>query len=201
MAGLVTLLAFAALVATGPAARAHDVLIASDPEEGAVLQEAPQSLVLTFNNPPLEVGSALSVVGPDGETVTEVAGTADGNDVVFPLDDADVPAGDLEARWRVASSDGHPIDGVIGFTVEAAAEPAEPAATADAAPVETTEPAAGAPAETTEPDTGTETEAAEPTTGTDGMPTWLAVVVGLAVVGAVVGLIVVVARRLRSPEA
>ena len=31
----------------------------------------------------------------------------------------DMPSADYEARWRVVSSDGHPIDGVVAFTLDA----------------------------------------------------------------------------------
>src|SRR5690606_41565546 len=71
---LVGVLAVLGLVAVGTAAAAHDVLIESDPAEGAVLDRSPEAVVLTFNNPPLEVGSAITVVDADGQTVVEGAG-------------------------------------------------------------------------------------------------------------------------------
>ncbi len=198
---LVSLVAVVGLVAVGTAAAAHDVLIDSDPADGAVLDESPTSVVLTFNNPPLEVGSAISVVDADGATVAEGTGRVEGNDVVLDLDGV-LPAGDLEVRWRVASSDGHPIEGTIPFTLEvedaAVAEPTEDATTS--APAESTAPADG-PAVTADAPAVTQeatTQEAEQAGGLAGLPTWLKVAIGIAALGSVAGLVVLVARRLRG---
>lgn len=177
----------------GTAAQAHDMLVASDPAEGAVLDAPPESITLTFNNPPLEVGSAIEVVDADGATVVEGEGTANGTDVVLTLD-SELPAGQLEVRWRVASSDGHPIDGVIPFEVTAAAEPTEPA-TSEPATTEpaTTEPAAAEP--TTE---AAETADAAVDSGASGLPTAAKVAIAVAAVGAVAAIIVLIVRRQRT---
>lgn len=177
----------------GTAAQAHDMLVASDPAEGAVLDAPPESITLTFNNPPLEVGSAIEVVDADGATVVEGEGTVNGTDVVLTLD-SELPAGQLEVRWRVASSDGHPIDGVIPFEVTAAAEPTEPA-TSEPATTEpaTTEPAAAEP--TTE---AAETADAAVDSGASGLPTAAKVAIAVAAVGAVAAIIVLIVRRQRT---
>lgn len=201
---LVGVLAVLGLVAVGTAAAAHDVLIESDPAEGAVLDRSPEAVVLTFNNPPLEVGSAITVVDADGQTVVEGAGRVEGNDVVLDLD-TELPAGDLEVRWRVASSDGHPIEGVIPFTLdlpepvattEPTSSPAEPASS-PAEPGATAEPATVTAEATTAEDAAAD-DAADEEEGPGGLPTWLKVAIGIAALAAVVGLVVIVARRLRS---
>ncbi|WP_168202759.1 MULTISPECIES: copper resistance CopC family protein [Georgenia] len=186
VAGLL-LLTLAVLVA--PAAQAHDMLIDSRPAAGEVLSEAPDAVVLTFNNPPLAVGSAITVVDASGATVAQGEGTVEGAEVLLPLSEP-LPSGDLEVRWRVASSDGHPIEGTIAFTLDAPA--AQP--TASAAP--TAEPAATPEPTTAEPAAAPTAEAEE--TGLAGLPTWLKVAVGVAALGAVAGLVVLVARRLRE---
>lgn len=191
---LLGLLVLGGAVTLGTAAQAHDALVSSDPQEGAVLETAPESIVLSFNNPPLEVGSAVTVVDADGATVAEGEGTVSGTDVVLDLG-TELPAGELEVQWRVASSDGHPIEGVIPFTV------AEPAAPETTEPAETTEP----PAATTEP-TATDaptaeaatTDAAAEQSDAGGLPTAAKVAIGVAALGAVGALIVLVARRLRG---
>ncbi len=176
----------------GTAAQAHDMLVASDPAEGAVLDAPPEAITLSFNNPPLEVGSAITVVDADGTTVVEGEGTVDGTDVVLALD-SELPAGQLEVRWRVASSDGHPIDGVIPFEVTAPAEPTEPATTEPA----TTEPATTAPATTEPADEATTSEQAQ-TTGASGLPTAAKVAIAVAALGAVAAIIVLIVRRQRT---
>src|SRR5690625_7867931 len=64
-----------------PAAAAHDVLVSSDPEDGAEL-ENPTSLTLTFNNDPLDVNPVISISGPDGqEKDLEITPVMEGRDV------------------------------------------------------------------------------------------------------------------------
>ncbi|WP_152188810.1 copper resistance CopC family protein [Georgenia satyanarayanai] len=183
------LLVLLGTIGLGTAAQAHDMLVASDPAEGAVLEAPPESITLSFNNPPLEVGSAITVVDADGTTVVEGEGTVEGTDVVLALDTA-LPAGPLEVRWRVASSDGHPIDGVIPFEVTAPAEPTEPA---------TTEPATTEPTEPTEPTSETVTsEPAETVGDVSGLPTAAKVAIAVAALGAVAALIVLIVKRQRT---
>lgn len=194
LAGLLTLLA-ALLLA--PAARAHDVLVATDPEDAADLESAPSAITLSFNNSPLDVGSSIVVADSEGETVVEGPGTVTGTDVVLELD-TELAAGDYEVQWRVASSDGHPIEGTFGFAVEGAsapvetAEPVDPATPAgSAATVQAEEEAAdevvaGAPEPTEEEGSG----------GLSSLPLWLRVALALAALASVAGLIVIAARRL-----
>lgn len=176
----------------GTAAQAHDMLVASDPAEGAVLDAPPESITLSFNNPPLEVGSVITVVDAGGTTVAEGEGTLDGSDVVLALD-TELPAGQLEVRWRVASSDGHPIDGVIPFEVTAPAEPAEPATSEPAAAPATTEPAQP----TSEPATSEPAQTAEES-GVSGLPTAAKVAIAVAALGAVAAIVVLIVRRQRT---
>ncbi|MFV2196239.1 copper resistance CopC family protein [Nocardiopsis sp. LOL_012] len=110
-------------------ALAHDALIDSSPEDGATLDAVPEEVVLTFNNEPLANGSASTVVvtGPDERTYTaEAPLDFDGTDVtaeLLPLDQA----GDYTVAFRIVSSDGHPIQDTLEFTLteEAVASTAE----------------------------------------------------------------------------
>lgn len=98
-----------------PSASAHDVLVSSDPEDGAEV-EAPTGFTLTFNNEPLEVNPVVSISGPDGqESALEVEPVVEGRDVYVEL--PDLEAGEYDVSWRIVSSDGHPISGEQSFTV------------------------------------------------------------------------------------
>jgi len=191
---VVGLLLLTLTVLAAPAAQAHDMLIDSRPAAGDVLSEAPDAVVLTFNNPPLGVGSAITVVDAAGATVAQGEGTVEGTEVVLPLTEP-LPSGALEVRWRVASSDGHPIEGTIAFTLDAPA--AQPAETASAEPTAVAT-ATAEPEPTTAPAAAPTAEAVAQQSGLAALPTWLKVAVGVAALGAVAGLVVLVAKRLRE---
>lgn len=110
----------AAALALAPSpALAHDVLTGSDPENGATLDTVPEEIVLTFNNTPLESdsGNAIVVTGPDEETTYEEGGlTFDGTEVSVALAPLD-QAGEYTIGYRVVSSDGHPIQDTLTFSV------------------------------------------------------------------------------------
>ncbi len=56
----------AGLGLAGPAA-AHNVLIASDPADGAVLQQSPTVISLTFDQPVQDFQPVVTVLGADGQ--------------------------------------------------------------------------------------------------------------------------------------
>lgn len=122
-------------------AHAHDVLLSSDPADGAVLEEAPERLTLVFSAEQLPLGAATSVTGPDGQEWAEGSPDVDGTTVVQPLAPG-MPAGDYAVAWRSVAGDGHPVSGTLAFTVGAPASRPEPAAPEPAVP----EPAAPEPA-------------------------------------------------------
>lgn len=119
-----------------PAALAHDELISSTPSAGEQFETAPENITLTYSADVMDVGAAVMVVDADGRDWVVGDPVVDYVDVTAALE-ADMPAGGYEVRWRVVSSDGHPISGVIAFTVGDAqpltresAQPAQPTATA-----------------------------------------------------------------------
>lgn len=111
-----TLVAALALVSIASPAAAHDELIASSPASGEALQSAPAQVDMTFSAQLMEIGAAVIVA--DGSDADWVGGdpVIEGDTVTVPLLDT-MPDGAYEIRWRVVSSDGHPISGVIPFTV------------------------------------------------------------------------------------
>lgn len=107
--------ALAAALVAAPAF-AHDALVASDPAADDHLDTAPTEVVLTYSAAVIEGSASIAVV--DAEGTDWVAGdpAITETEVTVPLD-ASMPDGAYEVRWRVASSDGHPIEGLIPFTV------------------------------------------------------------------------------------
>jgi copper resistance protein C len=123
------LLAAVAVLGGAHVATAHDVLLGSEPADGAVLDTAPAEVVLTFSAEQVDVGTAVTVTGPDGEPWADGAPVVAGATVTQGLRDG-MPSGDYAVAWRSVSGDGHPIEGTFGFTVDAGpaptAEPEEP---------------------------------------------------------------------------
>lgn len=97
------------VVAAAPAL-AHDKLVSYAPLEDAFR--------LTFNNEVLDVGAEIIVTDKDGADVADGAPKFDGRDVTQGLQPG-LADGDYEADWRLVSSDGHPIQGVLKLTVAA----------------------------------------------------------------------------------
>lgn len=122
----VVALAAASVLVALPAS-AHDELVGSDPAADAQLAQMPASIELTYSGELMQLGATVEVRDADGLDHAlgdpEVAGTV----VTVPVDPA---AGDggYSVVWRVVSSDGHPISGVVPFVVGAASPIGETAA-------------------------------------------------------------------------
>ncbi|MCK0112632.1 copper resistance protein CopC [Ornithinimicrobium sp. F0845] len=208
LGALAALLAGAVLLGTGSAASAHDTLTDSSPTDGETLDEPPTQVRLTFSGEVLDMGAAVVVTDSDGASWEAGEPTVDGVDVTVPVQEG-LPNGSYEVTWRVTSSDGHPISGVIPFTVDAPEpEPAEPTTTEPApttAAQETaeqttepaTEPAETDPAPTTANSAAAEVADDEADESSGGFP-WLPVVIG--VVLAALAYVVVRVLRRGAPE-
>ncbi|MCK9872747.1 copper resistance protein CopC [Nocardiopsis dassonvillei] len=189
-------LAAAALALAPSPALAHDVLTGSNPEDGATLDTVPEEVVLSFNNSPMEggSGSAVVVTGPDEETTYEEGDlTFDGTDVsvgLAPLDQA----GEYTIGFRVVSSDGHPIQDTLTFSVT---EEAVAAAAPEPEESETAQEPAAEPEQAQEPadEVNADEAAAEEESG-GVSPVALAVVAVVAVAG--IAAVVLVAVRMRK---
>lgn len=181
-------------LATAVPAAAHDVLIGTDPADGAVLDAPPSQVVLTFSAQQAEVGAEVLVTGPDGASVSAGAAVVAGTTVTQPLA-ADLPDGAYAVTWRSVAADGHPVTGSFAFTLDA---PDAPAPAPDPTDEPTEEPSQAA----TEPEpSATPTEAAPMVTGTapaegDEGVAWGWFAAGAALLAAV-GAGVVLARRSR----
>ena len=182
----------AALLALGAPAQAHDTLLESDPADGATLETSPEAITLTFSADILDVSPLVRITDENGEQLAEITPSIDGPVATATLEEP-LPAGTSTVQWRVVSSDGHPIEGTFEVTVEqdAAAEETTEAPAAESSPAEESAPAeSAAPAEEGEQATA---EAAEEESGSSMTP--LLIVLGVAVVGAVVAVLLIMRRR------
>jgi methionine-rich copper-binding protein CopC len=136
VAGIVV--AFAAVLAVAAPASAHDELLSSTPDTGQRLAEAPTQVTLTFSADVLDTGAAVIVADAEGHDWAATEPVLDGSTVTVELQ-PDMPAAGYEVRWRVVSSDGHPIAGTVPFTIgdgtplEHTAQPTAPSADGQAA--------------------------------------------------------------------
>ncbi len=139
-------LALLATVVFAFPAKGHDLLIDIQPPSGAVLTEGSFEAKLTFNNPLLVV---------EGETNAELSTKPVGSNDWVPhgivVMDSVLTAqinlsesGDYDLRWKVVSSDGHPISGESTFSLELeTSQPQETEASITIAPAPIQEQASG----------------------------------------------------------
>jgi methionine-rich copper-binding protein CopC len=116
---VVAALLAAMVVAVAPV-HAHSDLSSSDPQDGAVLAEAPQEISFTFNEELLAQGNAVTLTHVDSDTRLELGEVEVRGDTVRVAWPDQSPAGEFRAAYRVVSADGHPIDGAVTFMVEQA---------------------------------------------------------------------------------
>ncbi len=120
---LVGAAAVLALLATP--ALAHTELVSSSPVDGASVKGELGTVVLEFSREVQLLGDTLTISGPEGEYVGEVAATrsTDGLLVTTTLDPA-LSAGSWVLDWQILASDSHPRRGTVLLEVgDAAAAP------------------------------------------------------------------------------
>jgi copper transport protein len=120
-AAIVALAVLAGLVAgPGPRAWAHGVLRASDPADGAVIDQAPAEIRLSFTEAPELAFSSVKVLDGSGRSfgagaVQPVAGDAETMTQAVPA----LPKGVYTVSWRIVSRvDGHLTAGSFAFGVQ-----------------------------------------------------------------------------------
>ncbi|MEU0267520.1 copper resistance protein CopC [Nocardioides sp. NPDC006303] len=110
--------AYAVLLGISPA-QAHASLIGTNPEEGAVLEQAPETITFTFDEAVTLPPAGVTVYDAKGEEVTSEA-TASGTEMEVALAEASsLGDGTYVVAWRAVSADGHPISGSLTFAVGA----------------------------------------------------------------------------------
>ena len=119
-------LLFAALPWRG--VHAHAVLLESSPAENAVLAEAPEQVVLRFNEPVRPTVIRLLRASDEGSVELARAQVTD-NEVRVPLPTG-LPDDSYILSYRVTSADGHPVVGSFMLTVGAPGVAASPTSAA-----------------------------------------------------------------------
>ncbi|MFM7013628.1 MAG: copper resistance protein CopC [Actinomycetota bacterium] len=121
------------LLALGSPAQAHDQLVDISPPAEAVISENPVELILSFNNPLLVIEGETNA-----EVSTRLTGEEDWTSHDVSIEGAVLKStfelsqnGDYEIRWKVVSSDGHPIEGESTFTLKLAMPTPEPSDTGE----------------------------------------------------------------------
>jgi copper transport protein len=111
----VVLFAVAALIAPASAA-AHATLIRTAPADGAVLDRAPQSVRVEFDDSIHVAPGSAAVSNADNSSVLAGAPRIAGHTLVLPLK-AKLADGSYSVRWSIVSDDGHREQGVLAFGV------------------------------------------------------------------------------------
>ncbi|SDD84475.1 hypothetical protein SAMN05216270_10890 [Glycomyces harbinensis] len=101
-------------------ASAHAALTGTDPEDGAVLPEAPASVSATFSENLDGPSTEIAVTDPAGAVVDVPDPTFDGD--TFTQAMLYTEPGTYTVAFRVISEDGHRVDDKLEFTVEAIPE-------------------------------------------------------------------------------
>lgn len=113
---IATLLCLGIGLVAAPSASAHDQLISSNPTEGQRLGAAPSTITLTFSAELLTLGYEIRVMNADSKNWAQGTATLTRDSLSQPVA-AGMPEGEYQVRWRVVSSDGHPINGSYSFLV------------------------------------------------------------------------------------
>ncbi|MEZ7128714.1 copper resistance protein CopC [Nonomuraea sp. AD125B] len=182
---LAALLASGLLVAgTAAPALAHDSLKSSSPAKGAEV-ESLDEVRLEFS---ARVRLPFVVLnGPGGAQYQAGEPEQDGA-VVRQAVKPSLPGGKYTIAYRVVSSDGHPIEGEIPFTLKAPAAEETPSSSAEPSTTASSE-AAAPPASAPASSAAAQEPAAAPAAAEDGggsFPVWLIIVIG-ALVGIGIG--------------
>ncbi|MDH6435801.1 copper transport protein [Streptomyces sp. SAI-144] len=116
---LLLLAACGLLLTTAGPASAHAALTGSDPQQGVVVDKAPDQVALTFSERVALSNDSLRVLDPKGKAVQqgkpfEVGGTTYGVKVHSGL-----PDGTYTVTYQVVSADSHPVAGAYTFSVGA----------------------------------------------------------------------------------
>ncbi|MEU7852924.1 copper resistance CopC family protein [Nonomuraea sp. NPDC049141] len=114
---VIVLLAVAGVGVALPA-QAHNVLVGSDPKDGATLTAAPARITLVFDQAVRQGYAQVGVTGADGTAWADGSAEVAAEKVsvkVKPLR----AGGAYVVGYRILSADGHPVTGKISFNLAA----------------------------------------------------------------------------------
>ncbi len=104
----------AVLVLAWPAS-AHATLVSTDPADGAVLAETPETVTFVFSEQVNLPADAVHLFDATGEPL-EASSSGQDTEVYVDLPD-ELDDGTYVVTWRVISADGHPIAGSLSFSI------------------------------------------------------------------------------------
>ncbi|NRD27955.1 copper resistance CopC family protein [Frigoribacterium sp. VKM Ac-2836] len=170
------LLAIGAAVGVATPVQAHDQIISTSPSEDGHVDTAPAEVSMVYTDSLIEVGAVVLVMDDTDKDWADGPVALDGPNATQAIKPG-MPDGIYQVRWRVVSSDGHPISGVYDFAVGTATLTTDTSTDAEA----TADPAAAGPDE----DTATGATATPSTVSSTVVIGLLGAVAGLAVFGGV----------------
>ncbi|WP_143044139.1 copper resistance CopC family protein [Nonomuraea jiangxiensis] len=182
------------LLLTAPAALAHDRLKSSSPADKAKIERL-ETIELEFTA--RMTRPTVLLEDSDGEPVPVGEPRLKGVKV-FADPEEELEPGRYRIAWRVVSSDGHPIQGELRFTVTEPKVTSSPS-TAEAAPTTSETPASPSPTAPASAETPPSPAAAAPVASEEGasVPGWIWIAVGALVLG---GVAIFVGGRRRSRD-
>jgi hypothetical protein len=118
MKKLVTVASAILLVLAAPTANAHSELVSANPAAASNIQELPQQIEIEFNEELLNLGSgnSVSVISPSGEDLGMGETSTDGATITRLLNTTS-ELGSFKVSYRVASADGHVLNGSYTFNL------------------------------------------------------------------------------------
>ncbi len=150
MQRLFTFMLICALLIVPALASAHAELVSSDPADGAVLDVAPSSVTLKFDDELASEGAKLVVTAADGSSADAGNGGVDLSDAEHKTMTVDLKPnlgpGTYTVTWSVVGDDGHEVGSSISFEVKGAADSApasQPSSAESAAPATANLPSTG----------------------------------------------------------
>ncbi|WP_042225140.1 copper resistance CopC family protein [Oceanobacillus manasiensis] len=99
---------------------AHSHIEGSNPEDGEVVTESLQEIVLTFDGS-IEEGSTVEVTTAKGESIEVEDIVIEENTLTATIANS-LSNGEYQVDWDIISADGHPLDGDFSFTMNAPEE-------------------------------------------------------------------------------
>ena len=109
-----------ALISPLPA-QAHTTLASSVPAKNSAIKAMPKTIALTFDEKLIKIAgknvSKFSVIGPDGKEIKLGPLTLTNQIISAAILEPKPKPGVYKINYRVISGDGHPVSGIIKFTL------------------------------------------------------------------------------------
>ncbi|WP_328495190.1 copper resistance protein CopC [Streptomyces sp. NBC_00414] len=108
-----------ALLAGAAPVSAHAALTGSDPQQGAVVAEAPAQVSLTFSEQVAMSDDSVRVLDPKGKRVDTGKTSGQGGNTYAVKLHSGLPDGTFTVTYQVVSADSHPVAGAFTFSIGA----------------------------------------------------------------------------------